>query len=185
MFDLLPDFFDKPTGICFEHQEKDEHIEILVRQHWSINLGWMILFTLGLFAPLIFPIVDASLNLNVLNQLPLNIYFGFLIVWFLLLFAYAIENLLYWYFNIYIVTNIHVIDISFQSLLSKHVVEGRLDDIQDVATKVQGLLASFFNYGDVMIETAGKGEQMVFEKVPFPDLISDRIQDLQEVVEPK
>ncbi len=50
-----------------------------------------------------------------------------------------------------------------------------LDQVQDVRVDVPGPLAFFFDYGDVMIETAGKTGQMIFRSVRYPRLVADHV----------
>lgn len=181
--DLMPDFFDSPTQIAFVAQEENEKIELLLRRHWVTNLPWMILFLSGLFVPIFLANIDTMLGLNIISQIPVNIFTNFLIIWFLFLVAYATESLLFWYFNIYIVTNLNIISVSFRSLLSKEVTQSRLDDIQGVASKMKGVFSSLFNFGDVIVETAAKEREIRFLSVPKPDIVADRIQDLQALQE--
>lgn len=184
-FDLLPDFFDCPTQIHFAEQEENEHIELFLRRHWATNIPWLIVSFLGLFFPALVVIVDQAATLHLIEQLPLNIFNGLMLVWYLFLTAYILENLLFWYFNVYIVTNLHLVQISLKSLFIKVVTQSRLDDVQGVQTNVKGVFASIFNFGDVLIETAARTENILFADVPNPDVVADRIQDLQETQEGK
>lgn len=133
--------------------------------------------------PIFLANIDTMLGLNIISQIPVNIFTNFLIIWFLFLIAYATESLLFWYFNIYIVTNLNIISVSFRSLLSKEVTQSRLDDIQGVASKMKGVFSSLFNFGDVIVETAAKDREIRFLAVPKPDVVADRIQDLQALQE--
>ncbi|OGE31069.1 hypothetical protein A2631_05315 [Candidatus Daviesbacteria bacterium RIFCSPHIGHO2_01_FULL_44_29] len=181
--DLLPDFFDCPTRIHFADQEADEKIDLMLRRHWATNIPWIVAAFIGLFFPAIVVIIDQAANLYLIEQLPLSIFNGLMLVWYLFLVAYIIENLLHWYFNVYIVTNLHLVQISLKSLLVKTVTQSRLDDVQGVRTKIKGVFASIFNFGDVLVETAARTEDILFADVPTPDIVADRIQDLQEVQE--
>ncbi|KKQ79056.1 MAG: hypothetical protein UT01_C0052G0003 [Candidatus Daviesbacteria bacterium GW2011_GWA1_38_7] len=94
-----------------------------------------------------------------------------------------IESYLHWYFNIYIVTNMHLVDINFHTLLSREIIEVRLEDVQSQSSKIQGFFKSIFHFGDVVIETAGERQRITFLNVPKPDAVADRIQDLTAVQE--
>jgi uncharacterized membrane protein YdbT with pleckstrin-like domain len=178
--DLFPDYFDHPEGFRFIDQEEDENIELLLREHWITNVPWIVIVTLGLLFPVFLIQIDQALGLEMLVQVPGNILFGLLVVWYLLMLGYVVENFLNWYFNIYIVTNRHIVDINFVSLLSRDMVSARLDDVQNVSSKIQGIFESTFNYGDVLVETAGESKNQTFTNVSHPDAVADRIQDLQE-----
>jgi uncharacterized membrane protein YdbT with pleckstrin-like domain len=177
---LFQSLFDHPKKIRFAEQEADEHIELLLRQHWITNLPWIVSAFLGLLAPLI---VDRYLQVQLLNQvsfIPSYVLSALTGLWYLLVLAYMIEKYLQWYFNIYIVTNTHLVDINFYNLMNRDITESRLDDIQSVSSTVKGIIAPLFNYGNVQVETAAERQQIAFESVPRPDLVADRIQDLQE-----
>lgn len=178
-FGLFPDFFDRPQDMSFAQQEKDEKIELLLRQHAIVNIPWIGVVVLSLFLPSLVGALDSLFGLGLVDRFP-EVFLGIFIVWFLVITGYAIESFLHWYFNIYIVTNMHLVDINFRSLLSRDITESKLSDIQSISSKVQGVLASIFHYGDVIVETAAERQNISFLKVPKPDIVADRIQDLQE-----
>lgn len=177
-FTLFPAIFDNPENIKFSQQEVDEHIELLLRQHWFTNLSWVIIALIGLIFPLIFSFID-NLFMRILPQLPPDITMATVILWYMGVMAYILEKYLYWYFNIYIVTNIHITDVTMSSLLSKTSTEAMLEDVQSVKTKVAGVFGSLFNFGDVVIETAADKQDIEFISIPSPDFVAERIQDLR------
>lgn len=179
---FFPDFFDSPLRMRFTQQEDDEIISLLLRQHWVTNVFWILIVLLSLFLPTAVRFIDTILDLGVVDRFP-QLFLGLYIVFYLVVAGYAIESFLYWYFNVYIVTNKHLVDIRFNSLLSHDLVENQLDDVQSVRASVNGVLASFFHYGDVVIETAAGKDEIVFAKVSQPEVVADRIQDLQEAYE--
>lgn len=178
-FKLFPALFDKPQKISFSEQEKGEVIELFLRQHPIVNLPWILISIIATILPAIIIRLDQSLNLNLLINVPTNIIIAALVIYFLLILGYIVEQFLSWYFNVYIVTNRHVVDIDFQSLLYRNVVEIRLNDIESVEAKVSGVLAPIFNYGDVVMDTAATQEAATFLRVPRPDFVADRISDLR------
>lgn len=181
-FRIFPAIFDNPENIKLGQQEIDEHIELLLRQHWFTNLYWVSVAFLGLIFPLIFSMTD-NLFFGFLPQIPGDIVMATVILWYMGMMAYILEKYLYWYFNIYIVTNVHITDVTMSSLLSKTSTEAMLDDVQSVKTKVAGIFGSLFNFGDVIIETAADTQDIEFISVPSPDFVAERIQDLRELIE--
>lgn len=176
---MFPAFFDHPTNIRFAEQEEDEVIELLLRQHGIVNLPWILMAIFASFIPLIIIQLDFALDFGFIALVPPNILTGFLIIWFMLIIGYIIENFLYWYFNIYIVTNMHIVDINFHNLLYRETTESRLEDIQSVTPSIKGIIGSLFHFGDVLVETAAEKKVLTFGSVPKPDIVADRIQDLQ------
>lgn len=106
-----------------------------------------------------------------LNFLPARYFPIILIGWYLLVFVYVFENFLLWFYNIYIITSERIIDVDFYNILYKEVSDARIEKIQDVSYDQNGFIEAFFNYGDILIQTAGEKEEFTFEKVPEPDKI--------------
>lgn len=182
---LLPDLVDHPSNLFFADQEEDEEIELFLRAHWITNLAWLVLALALLFIPGVLTAVLGAAGLNLVNTLPTSLSFSLNILWLMLVVAYVVEKFLQWYFNIYIVTNQHLVDINFHNLLSRDKVEIRLEDIQSSKPSVKGVLRSLFNFGDIIIETAAEKQRVEFHDVPRPDLVAERIQDLQHLQEVK
>jgi uncharacterized membrane protein YdbT with pleckstrin-like domain len=178
-FRFFPSLFQRPNKIRFDAQEDNETIELFLRQHPIVNVGWVTLSLIILLLPPFLLQLDIISGFNYANRIPVNLLLGGLVIYYLLLLAYAFEEFLSWYFNVYIVTNQHLIDVNFYSILAKEVIEISLDDIEVISQNVAGVFSSLFHYGDVHIETAAENVALKFEKVPRPDFVADRIQDLQ------
>lgn len=179
-FKIFPSLIEKPENIKFENQENDEKIELFLRAHWIDNTSWIFIALILTILPLILVQIDFSLNLNILSRIPLSLIFGGLIIYFMLIIAYIIENFLFWYFNADIVTNKHIVDINFYSLLSREINEVGLEDVEIVSRKSAGILDSLFNFGDVIIETAAEQKNIRMDDISNPDFVVDKIQDLRE-----
>lgn len=172
-----------PKGVFFESQHEDEVVILLARRHIITNLGWVALSCLLLFVPFFwgsFPIVS-SFNFQV--------QFGLMVVWYLGLLFFILERLLLWYYNIYIITDERIIDIDFFGLLYKNLNIAQIRNIEDVNYSQIGVFSSFFNYGDVVIQTASEqrsievskeGSAFTFESVPNPDRVARVLGELIE-----
>lgn len=176
---FFPAFFDHPENIRFSEQEADEKIELFLRQHWFVNVGWILLALFALFLPIIVLQLDITLNTNYFLNVPIGIVIGGLIIWYLLVTAYIMEKFLFWYFNIYILTNYHLVDVNFHNLLNRDITEAGIENVESASSKISGIIGSLFNFGDVIVQTAAENQQITFLKVPFPDVVSDRINDLR------
>lgn len=179
---LFPAFFERPLHINFEQQEPDELIELFLRRHWVTNVPWIIVALILSILPFIIVMVDVFLQLGLTTSLPIQISAGIIILWYLIITAYVIENFLFWYFNIYIVTNKHIVDINYSSLLSRSVVEVKLQDVESQKSGIKGVIRQLFNFGDVIIETAAENQRIDFIDIPKPDLVADRVQDLKSAI---
>jgi uncharacterized membrane protein YdbT with pleckstrin-like domain len=171
---LLASFNYYPTKVNFETQEDKEQVVLLLRQHPIVNVRWILITVLGIFAPIIlsyFPI---------LSFLPKNYQFIAVLGWYLLVVSYALQGFLYWFFNVYIVTTERVVDVDFYNLIYKKVSDADLIKIQDVSYNQGGVLRTLLNYGDVNIQTAGEVTNFDFEAVPQPDRVAKILQDLRQ-----
>ena len=147
------------------------------RPHWINNLSWIILTVLMIFVPLFFK------YFTFINFFPIRYQLSALIFWYLITFIYAFEKFLSWYFNLFLVTNQRVVDIDFNNLLNKHFATANLEMIQDTSSSVRGLFGTFFNFGDVLIQTASEKNQIKFEKVPNPEKIIKLLKELRDLEE--
>lgn len=172
-------FLVRPKVFSFSERDDDEEIYLALRPHWITNLRWTITTIFMLFVPLFFH------YFTFLNFFPSQYQFSAVLFWYLFTFIYAFEKFLAWYFNVFLVTNERVVDIDFNNLLNKHFAEADLSAIQDVSSSVKGLLGTFFNYGDVLIQTAAEINEINFEKVPNPEKIIKLLKELRDLEEQK
>lgn len=182
---LFPSIFDHPTHIRFAEQETDEKIELFLRQHWITNVPWILFTFFAFFVPVISLQIDIFLGFNFSFLVPSTFLIAAVVLWYLLVLAYVFEKFLSWYFNIYIVTNQHVVDINFNSILSREVLEAGVENVESASSKIKGVIRSLFNYGDVVVQTAAENQQITFLAVPRPDMVADRINDLRGAISRK
>jgi len=165
-------FIPKPRNLRFETQEKKEKIVLLLRRHPITNVPWILFTILLVFAPFfIKPFIS-------LDFIPGNYQLILFLCWYLLTFAFVFERFLTWFFNVSILTDERVIDVDFPTLLYRDITETKIDKIQDVNTKTGGYVRSLFNFGDVVIQTAGAVPEICFEAVPDPQRVSQVINQL-------
>jgi len=169
---LFSAFVPKPRNLRFETQEKKEKIVLLLRRHPITNVPWILLVILLAFAPFF---IKALVSLDFI---PGNYQFILFLCWYLFTFAFAFEKFLTWFFNVSILTDERVIDIDFPTLLYRDITEAKIDRIQDVNIKTGGYVRSLFNFGDVLIQTAGAVPEICFEAVPDPQRVSQVINQL-------
>ncbi len=179
---IFSSFIPKPKNIRFETQEELEKVLLLLRRHVITNAPWILTAIVLVIIPFFysfFPFLDF---------LPAR-YFPFLIVgWYLLIVGFVFEKFLLWFYNIYIVTDERIIDVDFYHILYKVISDAKIDKIQDVSYEQKGIFQAFFNYGDILIQTAAEKTQFVFESIPNPDEVVTVINFLiaeeeQEVIE--
>jgi len=162
----------RPRKIKFETQDKKEKIVIMLRRHLVTQIGAILLIIIMLLAPLILKIVP------LLEFLPARFKLITILMWYLLVVAFIFEKFLGWFFNVNIITDERIIDIDFYSLGYKEVSEAKIDRVQDIGYVTGGALRSIFNFGNVLIQTAGEKPQLIFEDVPNPQVVAKILNEL-------
>lgn len=168
----LSSFFYFPEKVNFETRERKEKVVLLLRRHIVTNIKWIFTSTLMLFSPLLLVIIP------IISFLPPNYQFILVLIWYMLTTAYILESFLNWFFNVNVVTDERVVDIDFHNLIYKEVSDAKIDKIQDVTYTMGGVLKTFFNYGNVYIQTAAEIPSFEFIGVPRPDRVAKVLQDL-------
>lgn len=97
------------------------------------------------------------------------------LAFFLLLFGFVLFRFLLWYFNIYVVTNERIIDFDFHRFLHREISDTALAKIQDITSQISGPLQTFFNFGNVFVQTASERPRFEFENIPNPDKVVKEI----------
>ena len=175
---LLGQFIREPRGVHFDGQDNEEEIILFLRQHVIVNLKWILVTALLLFAVPIFDFLLGFGGTSIRQIIPASYYFVLRFLLALFTFGYFFENFLSWYFNSYIVTNKRVIDIDFYGIIHRRFSEAPLRNIEDITNAISGFGPVIFHYGDVSIQTAAEAREITFENVPDPDRVQDIVSDL-------
>jgi uncharacterized membrane protein YdbT with pleckstrin-like domain len=164
----------------FSGQKPGEQILLIVRRHWiniayqffSIFLLVLLLFGCHAFLPELLPALQdeafRGLFLFGENLFALFIWILFFLIW------------VDYYLDVWIVTNFRVVNIEQHGLFRRTVSELEFSRIQDITTEVSGVIPTFFNYGDVFIQTAGETIRFQFRQVPDPYMIKDLLMNMQK-----
>jgi len=170
----------------------DEKILFVVRHHWAGFLG-----TLGLFiAMAAFPLLLVFVaKLIFSSQLPQ--YMSILVTatsgYYLFLVTFLFGAWINYYYDIVFITTERILNVNQKGLLARDVSELSLQQVQDVSTQMHGILRSFFNYGTLIVETAGEGTSDVqmahglqgyfsVEDLPDPNRLARVISELHRKI---
>lgn len=167
----LSAYMIKPK-VNFETQDRKEKIILLLRRHWTTNLGWAVTAIFLLVIPGFWVFIPAF------DFFPMRFQIIIAVVWYLMIIAFVFEHFLSWYYNVYIITDERVVDVDFHSLLYKEVSETKIENIQDFTFVMGGLWRAMFNFGTVYIQTAGEKQQFDFDDVPHPDRVAKVLNEL-------
>lgn len=171
-------FFAFPQDAHFAGEQNDEEIILLMRAHIITTVPWIV----GSILLLVLPVILLPLlgGLGVLGNVGVGMTFSLLIFWYLGTFTFAFLNFLYWYFNVYIVTNQRIVDVDWYSLVHREVNVSQISKIQDITANQIGVLSGLFDFGHVLIQTAGTEPNFEYSNVPHPQLVARKLQELLE-----
>lgn len=133
-----------------------EEVKFIVRHHWAGFLGILTIVVLMALFP-IFLLFAANLafrgDLTAVMPVVTVVISAYLI--FLLTFLFG--NFINFYFDIIFITNERIINVNQEGLLARKTSELSLRQVQNVTAEVNGFLRTLFNFGILVIETAGEG----------------------------
>lgn len=168
-----------PENISFENLQEGEKILLFLRRDFITNAPWIAITTfsalLPLFLPMLLSLVNASLTIIPVQYLLVLTGFYYLIV-----LGYALTGFLGWFYNIGLVTNQRIIDVDFSNVLYKSVAATLIRDVEDVEYTQAGFLSTFFDYGDVLVQTEAQKANIEFSAIPRPAFVTDTILNLRE-----
>lgn len=129
--------------------------------------GLITLALLAITVSISFADFDTALSTNNLNSLrPAMIILGLLlmiasvVITFISAFLYK--------GNVIFVTSEKIAQTLYISLFHRKISQLSIGDVQDVTVTQKGIFAHFFNYGTLVIETAGEQQNYTFSYVPEP-----------------
>lgn len=163
------------TIINFPGQEADEQLFIFARRHplaFLPQLATILAMTiLGL-------VMIYFLGLGNVIAYNIQILVGSAFLLFMLLFT--LFEFFDFYFDLNIATDRRIIDIDQKRLFNRDVAELLYEDVEDVNATVKGILATFFDFGDVAIQTAGTTPNFLFDQIAHPREIAAIILDISD-----
>lgn len=168
-----------PIGRKYFHYiefDKDEQLITEIRKH---PIGLFFIYATGIGISAVMAILFAIFGLSGFvsstvesagasssSLQSLIIVFGMLFI-FAILAVTTIQAILYTN-NVIYVTSEKIAQILYINLFNKKISQLSIGDVQDVTVTQQGVLAHFFNYGTLVIETAGEQQNYRFSYVPNP-----------------
>lgn len=168
----LAAYCPKPVNARFESQGEAEHIILLLRRHPVTNVPWMVLTIVLAVAPVLLKFVPFF------TLFPSQFYMITILGWYMLVFAYALEKFLSWFFNVMIITDERIVDIDFENLIYKRISSGKIDNVEDVTSATGGFLRSLLNFGTVTVQTAATEQEFEFIDIPHPDRVVTLMNEL-------
>lgn len=168
-----------PHGIKFTNQEPDEHVVLFLRRHFTKNVSWILMSILFILLPFALFFIPDLLPM-IQSVIPFTFMLIFISFYYLIIIGFIFNNFIIWFYNLGIVTNKQIIDMDFTDIMYREVAKANIRDVVDVEFRQGGFLHSFFDFGDVFIQTEGVKPNFEFISIPHPDKVSDIILDLKK-----
>lgn len=165
----------------FIHQKSYERIVYKMRRHPITLVPAILGFLVLLAIPVALFLLITRLFPDLLSgtfSYPLLVLAGSSYYLSIILFFYTF--FVSFYLDLLIVTNDRLLHIEQQGLFARTISEVDLYKIQDITSTVAGIIPSFFNYGNLLIQTAAAMEKFMIVTVPHPEMLRQAILDLAE-----
>ncbi|MEI6296593.1 MAG: PH domain-containing protein [bacterium] len=168
-FTKLVQIFIK-TNNSFENKLSYEKVIVVLRKHWFIITIQVILHLFLLLGSAAITLIGISYFNNWDITITILFLFSlFTMFWWLGLF-YAITMYM---LDVWIITDHRVVDSEQHGFFSRQTAELNLSRVQDTSVEMKGLIPTFFNYGNLDIQTAGVEQKFRFKEIPNPEAIKD------------
>lgn len=82
--------------------------------------------------------------------------------------------------NQLIITNVNITQVTQVGLFNRKVSELSMANVEDVTAQQRGIFPTLFNYGRLVVETAGEQTNFVFEYCPNPNAYAKAILDARQ-----
>lgn len=174
---ILTTFCQNPKGITFENQEENEEVILFIRRHIITNVPWVAITLTLLIVPFFLQALLPFLGYEFVPSTYWVIGLGF---YYLVVIGYALLQFTAWFYNVGIVTNIRVVDIDINGITNRNIAAAVVQDIVDVEYSQRGFIQSFFDYGNVHMQTEGLKANFEFLLIPKPAQVSDIISGLMQ-----
>ena len=163
------------------NEYNDEPVLIFAHRHWASLLSQITMAIILILLPLIFlAIYGNTVTLNsISNQMLMSVGIS---IYFLTITMYIFVEWITYYSNLLIVTGKTLIDVNQKTLFIRQISHLHLRQIEDIYSEIKGFLPTIFNYGAVIIQTAGANEYATIVNLPDPQKIAAQILELHKNV---
>lgn len=164
---------------AFPNQRDDERIFVLTRRHYvdflSTIIGTAFLF---IFPLILFVFAYSNSSFEAISILEWDLLILGAVAYYLLIASYFLTAWFRYYYDIFIVTDSRIIDISQKGLFYREIYELNYEQIEDISTTTGGFLNTVFEAGDLQIQTAGSQRNFNIMRIPKPNIISEVIRSI-------
>lgn len=161
------------------HIKPYEHIELLLRRHAVTFLPLVMIFIILLAMPIgVYFLINAVYPALLTSTVSYTLTILFVSIYYLSIYLFFYSYFVTFYLDLWIITNDRLVDIRQVTLFARTIAEIDLYQIQDISSEVNGFFPSLFNYGNVLIQTAGTIPKCILYNVPDPHHVRQVILEL-------
>src|SRR3989339_208136 len=173
------------TRTHIPNQKDNEKVLLFFRRHWITVVKIILLSLFIALIPIIFYLLFARGYAYLEIPAFRAIYFLLNSIYALFIILFAFTNFIDYYLDVWIVTNLRIINIEQKGLFAREMSEKDLGRMQDITSDVKGFLPTILNYGDVHIQTAGEEQRFVFKQIPNAEEVTRTISNIVSQYGPK
>ncbi len=163
----------------FPGQIEGEKVLFFTRRHPLSFLG-MAAIAIGMLILPIAGIFIFDISGFVIGDFGNKLMFGIIGSYILFVMGFFLVAWINYYYDVVIITDDRLVEISQEALFNRKVSEANLADVEDVNAEVKGVLNTLFHFGTVIVQTAGTAKNFEFLYLPNPYRISKMISDLHQ-----
>lgn len=170
--------FLNTTNYSFEGKKEGEKVIIFLHRHWYILVSKFVFLFVAAFLPLLVIAFFGKVLIS-LQLIPLFTClwaFYYMLLWYALFYSLTMYTLDMW-----IVTNIRIINSVQRGFFNRIISELPLDKVQDISFHIEGAIPTFLKFGDITVQTAGTERHFTFEEIPNPQGVKEKIMELVSI----
>lgn len=160
-------------------KDRGETRVLFIRPHWFLVLPTFIGFAVALVLPVavwfgintLNPAIFATPGFNTLYILGASMFFLF--TW-----LFLFQTFIDYFFDVWLITTHRIVDVQQHGVFGRTTAELLLENVEDAASDVHGVIRTFFDYGTLTVQTAGEEKRFVFEDIPHPTRVARKILEL-------
>lgn len=157
-----------------------EHVVVIVRKH-IIGLIFIYLEALvGLIAVLSILFISAPDIFNNLEKQSNRLLVALILLGVTILVLFLFVATYVYRSSRLLVTDKNLIQINQRSLFIRSVSRLSMSNVEDVSAHQRGILATIFNYGTLLVQTAGERPNFEFKYCPTPNKYADQILEARQ-----
>ncbi len=164
----------------FESQLDDEKIYLVIREHpillWFRLALIVFLFAIGITAQILVPRILPDF----FSELAVGIIALLFYIYYLGLLLGSLLVFVFYYLSLQIVTDHRMVDVDQSGLFRRKVTEIQIENVEEVTSNAHGILATVFNFGNVLVQTSSAQNEFQFENVARPEQVKKLILDIYE-----